>query len=126
MLMLARFLLARLFVQSLRDKTNIRDLLNAIDCLPPTIEEQYKNTMDRIRMQNNDHRNLAHRILSWLSNVARPVTVMELRHALAMQPGDTNINIDGLDAEDLLVPCCHGLVSIEQNTQIICLVHHTT
>lgn len=30
-----------------------------------------------------------------------------------------------LDAEDLFVPCCHGLVSIEQGTQIFRLVHYT-
>jgi len=115
----------RLFVKSLRSKTNLQDLSDAVSRLPPTISEQYKETWDRITDQNPDHKRLALRILDLLSQVVRPLTVQELRHALVVRPGEVAVDPGRLDAEDLLEPCCHGLVSIEQKTRNIGLVHHT-
>lgn len=122
---LSRFLLARLFVQTLKYKTNVRGLLDAIENLPPTINEQYRVTWRRIEEQNPNHRSLARRILSWLSHAMRPLKVQELRHALAVKQGDKAIDIESLEAEDLFLLCCHGLVSIERRTQIIRLVHYS-
>lgn len=51
--------------------------------------------------------------------------MQELRHALAVQPGDVAIDSESLDAEDLLTPCCQGLVSIDEQSRIIRLVHKT-
>lgn len=115
----------RLFLKSLRSKTNIRDLLEAVSRLPSSISEQYNETWVRIAQQNPDHKRLAQRILDLLSQVVRPLTVQELRHALAVSPGEPAVDPERLDAEDLLEPCCHGLVSIEQKTRSIGLVHHT-
>lgn len=125
MLTLTRFLLVRLFLKSLRSKTNVRDLLDAVSRLPSSISEQYNETRVRVAQQNPDHKRLAQRILDLLSQVVRPLTVQELRHALAVSPGEPAVDLERLDAEDLLEPCCHGLVSIEQKTRLIGLVHHT-
>ncbi|KAL8922820.1 MAG: hypothetical protein Q9208_004945 [Pyrenodesmia sp. 3 TL-2023] len=119
------FLLARLSVQDLKYKTNLRDLRNASQNLSSTINEQYEVTWSRIEGQHPDHRRLALRILSWLSHVMSPLRVQELRHALAVNQGDSAIDIESLDAEDLFQVCCHGFVSIERDTQIIRLVHYT-
>ncbi|KAL8727660.1 MAG: hypothetical protein Q9166_005896 [cf. Caloplaca sp. 2 TL-2023] len=119
------FLLARLFVQNLKYKTNLRGLRNAIRNLPPTINEQYKETWRRIEEQNPDHRSLARRILSWLSHAIGPLKAQELRHALAIKQGDNVMDTESLEAEDLFLLCCHGLISIERETQIVRLVHYT-
>lgn len=110
-------------MKSLRNKTSIRNLLDAVSRLPSSISKQYKETWDRIAQQNPDHKRLAQRILDLLSQVVRPLTVQELRHALAVGPDEAAVDPERLDAEDLLEPCCHGLVSIEQSN--IGLVHHT-
>lgn len=122
-LTMTRFLLVRLFMKSLRNKTSIRNLLDSVSQLPSSISEQYKETWGRIMQQNPEHKRLAQRILNLLSQVVRPLTVQELRHALAVRPGEAAVDPERLDAEDLLEPCCHGLVSIEQPN--IGLVHHT-
>ncbi|KAL8952473.1 MAG: hypothetical protein Q9222_001614 [Ikaeria aurantiellina] len=119
------FLLARLFIQSLRQKTNIRDLLDAVESAPSSINDFYAETLERIKQQNPDHRKLAWRLLSWIAHAVRPLTTQELRHALAVRQGDETIDIERLDAEDLFVVCCHGLVAIEKATQCIRLVHYT-
>ena len=91
MLTVIRFLLARLYLQSLRNKINRHDLLIAIDSLPASIEELYDETWDRITKQNEDHKKLAERILGLHSHAVRPLAVPELRHALAVRQ-ETNMD----------------------------------
>ena len=125
LLVFHRFLLARLFLQSLRYKTSPQRLIDAVENLPSSIYQQYKERLERVEQQKFDHSELARRILGWLTHAHRPMKVEELRHALAVKQGDKAINTQNLDMEDLFVPCCQGLVSIEKETQIIRLVHHT-
>ena len=112
-------------MHSLKYKTSLQNLIDAVEVLPSSIHQQYEERLDRIEQQESEHRNLARRILGWLTHASRPMKVQELRHALAVRQGDNGIASQSLDMEDLFVPCCHGLVSIEQETQIIRLVHRT-
>ncbi|KAL8853778.1 MAG: hypothetical protein Q9221_001421 [Calogaya cf. arnoldii] len=81
------FLLARLFIETLKYKTNVHALRNAVQTLPRSINEQYKETWTRVEEQNIDHRNLARRILGWLSHAVGPLKVQELLHALGNNDG---------------------------------------
>ncbi|KAL8998781.1 MAG: hypothetical protein Q9169_002231 [Polycauliona sp. 2 TL-2023] len=119
------FLLARLFVDTLNYKTSVRGLRDAVEQLPRSINEQYRETWKRIEEQNPDPRALACRILSWVAHAARPLQVLELRHALATTKGETSLDVERLEAEDALLPCCHGLVAIDGKPQIIRLVHYS-
>jgi hypothetical protein len=42
--------------------------------------------MDRIESQNEEDRNIAKRILIWIANAKRPLSVAELREAIAIEP----------------------------------------
>ncbi|KAL8837688.1 MAG: hypothetical protein Q9170_002420 [Blastenia crenularia] len=119
------FLLASRWIESLQGKTNLESVRNSIETLPPSIHKQYDETWKRIDGQNTEHRSLALRILGWLSHAMRPLMVKELQHALAVRPGDKDINPERLDAEDLFVRICHTLVRIEQETQNLYLAHST-
>ena len=123
--MSSRFLLARFYIQSLRSKTSLRGLREGLNKLPPTINEQYQDTWLRIKEQNPDHRDLALRVITWLFYAFGTMEVQALRHALAVRDGDRAIDIESLEAEDLLLTCCHGLVAIERETNVIRLVHST-
>ena len=112
-------------MHSLKYKTSLQNLIDAVEVLPSSIHQQYKERLDRIERQESDHRSLALRILGWLTHASRPMKVQELRHAFAVRTGDKTINTRALDMEDLFVTSCHGLVSIEKETQIIRFVHHT-
>ena len=112
-------------MHSLKYKTSLQSLIDTVEVLPSSINQQYEERLDRIKQQESDHSSLARGILGWLTHVTRPMKVQELRHALAVRQGDKAIAAQSLDLEDLFVPCCHGLVSIEQETQIIRLVHRT-
>jgi len=82
--------------------------------------------MLRIYSQPNEDVALAKRVLSWISCAKRPLTVLEIQHALAVEPGIMNIDEEALIEEDLLVSVCLGLVTIEEESSIIRLVHFTT
>lgn len=120
-----RFLLARLFIQSLKYKSNMSDIPNSIQGFPANITMQYQETWQRIEQQEFDHSSLAKRILSWLAHTVRPLSIQELCHALAIKCGDKATNMRNLDAADLFVPCYQDLVVVEKGSQVIGLVHHT-
>ena len=119
-------MLARLFVAAIRSKPSVGDLLDAVEHLPPTIDEQYDRTWNRILELNLDNQHLARRVLSFLTYARRPLTVLELRHAFAVKAGEYDINQRYLVAEDVLEPCCLGLVAIEAASRTIRFTHGTT
>ena len=71
------------------------------------------------------------RVLSWITYTRRPLSVDELRHGLAVEYGDNEVQDTEFDPENLLSPrsqidVCAGLVVIDPRSQIIRLVHYTT
>ena len=121
-----RFLLARLHVDSLARKLNRRELRKALQNLPREIDSTYEEAMRRIESQDEEKVQLAKQVFSWISHSFRPLTVTEIRHALAVEFNDTDIVKEGLMDEDNLVSACGGLVVIDKESNIIRLVHYTT
>jgi ankyrin repeat protein len=82
--------------------------------------------MQRIENQGKEEVDLAKKLLCWISFALRPLTIEEIRNALAVKPGDTKIDEEALPNEDILVSLCAGLVTTDQKSRIVRLVHHTT
>src|SRR5271170_1455105 len=116
-------------MDSLARKKSRRDVRIGLKNLPEELNSTYKEAMQRICSQHTDYVELAKQVLRWISYAFRELTVTELRHALAVDPGDAKLDEDGLpDAlpdEDLLVSTCAGLVTIDRESNIIRLVHYT-
>jgi len=129
MLMLCtRFLLAPFHIESLRDKCTLREVENTLASLPKgphTIHKVYDAALRRIESQMKGHQDIAKSVLSWLIHARRPLTVTELRHALAVYPGDKDLNTKGVPHEDALIQYCMGLVTVTKPSHIIQLVHAT-
>ena len=124
-----RFLLAQLHLDSLSVKTTPKEIKRALGKLPKgseALENAYKKAMERIEGQEDNFRKLAKRILSWITHTRRPVTTLELRHALAVEVGEPKLDEDNLTSTDLVVSVCAGLVAIDEKSDIIRLVHYTT
>ncbi|SCO92820.1 related to ankyrin [Fusarium oxysporum] len=123
------FLLAQLHLDSLLGKTTIQAVHDALAKLPSgsnAYYRAYETAMERIKNQVSDHRELAERILPWIICAKRPLSVEELRHALAVEVGSTELNKDALPETDIMVKVCVGLVTIDEEDGIIRLVHYTT
>jgi hypothetical protein len=82
--------------------------------------------MDRIEGQVKDQEELAKQVLSWITCAKRPLTVLELQHALAIEVGKPKLDEENLpDIEDI-VSTCAGLVIVDEESNIIRLVHYIT
>ena len=113
-------------MDSLAKKHNRRDVRMTLNNLPKELDDTYDEAMKRIRSQDGGDVELAEKVLYWISYAVRPLTVSEIQHALATEPGDVGLDEEALPDEDLLVSVCAGLVTIDQKSNIIRLVHYTT
>ena len=69
---------------------------------------------------------LARRTISWISYAQRPLITQELCHALAIELGDRALNGDNIyDVKDI-ISVCAGLVTVDEESNVIHLVHYTT
>ena len=82
--------------------------------------------MKRINSQDTEDVELAKQVLSWISYAKRPLTVIELRHALAIVPEAKELDVEALMDKELLLSVCAGIVTIEHGSDIMRLVHYTT
>ncbi|KAF2175435.1 hypothetical protein K469DRAFT_647119, partial [Zopfia rhizophila CBS 207.26] len=120
------FLLAQLQMDSVAKKNSRRDIRKALASLPTELNNTYDDAMRRIWSQSEEDVRLAEMVLSWISHALRPLALLEIQHALAVEPGDVSFDDGGIPEEDFLVSVCAGLVTVDQESQIIRLVHHTT
>ncbi|SJL06971.1 uncharacterized protein ARMOST_10313 [Armillaria ostoyae] len=101
------FLLARMHMASLAEAKSRKSLRGTLRKLPGNIWEVYDNALERINCQSKDRKELAYRILGWIAFARHPLTVSELRYALAVEPAMMALN---LDDEGVLGDFCAGLV----------------
>lgn len=120
-----RVLLCQLYMDSLVSKPTCKAVRKALRTLPSTLDQTYEEAMTRIDGQIEDCRDLAYQVLSWLSYANRPLTVDEVRHALAVEITESALDPKNLPDEDILVSVCAGLATIDQPSGIMRLIHYT-
>jgi len=82
--------------------------------------------MERINGQQAGFQLLAKNVLSWITCAKRPLTIRELQHAIAVEVGEAKLDNDNLPEIGDMVSVCAGLVTIDEESGIIRLVHYTT
>lgn len=126
-----RFLLAQLYFESLIGRRSAKSTRTALKELSNgshdyAYDKAYDNAMTRIQGQTREQTDLATQTLSWLICARRPLTSLELQHALAIEEGESSLDEENVpEIEDILAVCA-GLVTTENETGIIRLVHYTT
>lgn len=86
----------------------------------------YDEAMTRIKSQVEDARELAEEVISWITLAIRPLTTSELLHALAIEVGEPELDDANISDVEDIVSACAGLVVIDEESNIIRLVHYTT
>ena len=134
----ARFLLAKLYLQSLYDKRSANAVRNALKEITTEASGQkatteteaydyaYRLTMQRIEEQPPDRAELGKEVLAWITSLRQPFKASELRKALGIRVGQSAFDED--DCPDIIdmVSACAGLVTIDEESNLIRLVHYTT
>jgi ankyrin repeat protein len=128
-LKLVRFLLAQLHLDSLIGKRSPKAIRIVLEKLPEGSEaydHAYNEAMERIEGQVADSQELAKQVLAWIICARRPLTTLELRHAIALEIDESKIDEENLPEIEDMVSVCAGLVTVDEQSEIIRLVHYTT
>ncbi|KAF5239238.1 hypothetical protein FANTH_10040 [Fusarium anthophilum] len=123
------FLLAQLhfdFVSTRLTLKQIKAALNSLSSGPRAYDIAYEKTMERIAGQKQSSNELAMQVLSWIACAKRVLTTLELQHALAVEESDTELDNENLYRIEDMVSVCSGLVTVDEESGIIRLVHYTT
>jgi hypothetical protein len=130
-------------VDSLRDKTNIKKVKGALQkfskgfksfqgprdldqAYQEAYDEAYAEAIERIDSQLPGKAEVAKRAISWIIYAGRPFKTWELCHALAVELGKEELDQENIDDVEDIVSFCAGLVTVDEESNIIRLVHYTT
>ncbi|KAF7334582.1 Ankyrin [Mycena venus] len=119
------FLLAKLHLDALSTKSTIKAVREALSNLPKDLKDTYDNAMERIETQNEEDRRVAHSALIWVINARRPLTALELRVALAIEPSTRYLDGDNILDIEMILSVCAGLVIADEQLTVVRLVHYT-
>jgi hypothetical protein len=137
-LTIRRFLLAQLYLGLLGDKLTLNDIRSAMETFQnqgqgpgedqkvQVLARAYGQAMERINGQMPGKKELAMKVLSWLTCARRQLTTSELQHALATKTGKSELDHGDLTHIGDIISVCAGLVTVDEESGIIRLVHYTT
>lgn len=117
-----KFLLAKLYVETLRVKLKKREIDDALRELPRGYTGVYESAMERIKAYSvNEPRSsatsLAITTLTWVVHTHRPLNLAELQHALAINL-DTAFSDDDIYDEEELLTKTAGLLILGDNRDV--------
>ncbi|KAF7551874.1 hypothetical protein G7Z17_g4692 [Cylindrodendrum hubeiense] len=122
------FQLAYLHFELVKTKKTPKKIHAALKTLPtgPTAYYQaYEEAMTRIASQDPDSAELANQILSWIISAQRPLTSLELQHALAVEVDESELDEMNITPVNEMISVCVGLVTVDEETDAIRLVHYS-
>jgi|SRR5882762_7502405 hypothetical protein len=102
-------------MDTLEEKTTTKDIRDALNKLPNGVDDTYHEAVTRIERQNGEYKALAKRVLTWIIFSERPLSFIELRHAVSTLSGMTYIDSESLVQEHLVISVCAGLVVVDGN-----------
>ncbi|KAL9014436.1 MAG: hypothetical protein Q9173_000918 [Seirophora scorigena] len=119
------FLFAHLQIGRLRRQSSPRMVRENVNALPTGVYATYAEDIGRIEEQSEEDCQLAKRALSYIFTARRPLSVEELRHALAIEAAATELDETAFPDSETLLNVSAGLIRIDQKTKTIRLVHYT-
>lgn len=121
-----RFLFAKLYLDSLRSKHTLRQIQETLDSFPDDLDKIYEEALQRIKDQKDrNDGELGMKTIARIFCARRPLSLAELQHALAIEPGQTDCDdYMDYDMEDILAACA-GLIIIDGDEKDVRLVHLT-
>ncbi|KAH6903928.1 ankyrin repeat-containing domain protein [Coprinopsis sp. MPI-PUGE-AT-0042] len=119
------FLHVKLQLEALRHCVNALQVEETLERFPTDIGAIYEETWGRILAQGPNFSNLAKLILLWITHAHGEITVDTLRHVVATSPETHTFDTNRMVPEGLLQSVCCGLVSVDNKTRLVRLIHYT-
>ena len=86
--------------------------------------DAYTATLSRIKALEGGGSKLGMEVLMWVSHAERPLHVDELCHALGVE-GSEDLDIRNIPTIETLLACSLGLITVENSSSTVRLVHYT-
>lgn len=100
------------------------DIRTAIAKLPRDLPQTYNRLLSRISSSGKEA--IVENIFRWLAAAKRPLSVWELREAIAVRPEDEYLIRDRLvNNPDGVVNWCNNLVVMDEEEEIVQFAHHS-
>ena len=107
-------LIAKLHLETISRQDTVRQVKEAVANLSPDLDAMYGQNVARIPEKD---RRLALDVFSWVALAPTPLSMEELRHAIATDPDDENISViteDDLPLPRKILQACVGLVNVRK------------
>lgn len=88
-------------------------------------DQVYHESLVRIQNQTDNLKDLARRALMWTVCTKRLLTIEGLQHALAITRETERFDEDNMPEVDLIIEVCSGLVTFDEKSKVLRLVHFT-
>ena len=124
---MSSFLLVSLNIDAILGEITLHKRRNKLDAVAKGkgLGDAYAATLSRIKAQPESRSKLGMEVLMWASHAERPLHADELRHALGVEEGSIDLNSQNIPAIETLLECSLGLVTVEESSSTVRLVHHT-
>ena len=124
---MSRFLLVSLNIDAILQESTIHRRRQTLSATTDGLglKSAYGEALDRIKQQGGDRARLGMEALMWISYSERPLKVVELCHALAVERGSLNLDVNNVPSIRTLLSCCQGLVVVDREASTVRLIHVT-
>ena len=121
-----RFLLPTLHMKMILGMPTKFKRREALVTLPTDFYGSFKSIITRIQETSSaGQARLGMQVLMWLHFAYRPLCLVELQHALAVEKSHTEFNADNIPPQRVLLNCCLGLVVVDEETLTVRFMHYT-
>lgn len=105
--------------------SSMRRLLRRIASGSVGYELAYESILERIQHSEENARINAIKTISWIFCSAEPTSTMLLRQALAVDFDSPVFEIDNAPTVSYIISICCGLITLDENSGILKMVHYT-
>ena len=89
------------------------------------LSDAYTATLNRLKAQKGNKSTLGMKVLMWVLYSERPLKTEELCHALGVELGSPDLDLENIPALRTLLTSSLGLVTVEASSSTVRLVHFT-
>lgn len=103
---------------------SIRHVRNRLKSLPTTLVSTYDEAMHRITNQDAECKSIALKTLAWFKHTFRSLSLKELQHTLAIEPGGSELDNELIMDEQNIIALCAGLITVDPGIDTVNFVHY--
>ncbi|KAH0556172.1 hypothetical protein GP486_005898, partial [Trichoglossum hirsutum] len=119
-----RFLWVTFQIQEICAQGCDEAIRKVIGDLPRDLPETYERILARINRTGTAE--IAQKIFRWVAVAKRPLSLEELREAIAIQPCQPSLNTEALENDiNRLVPYCGNLIVFDEEDRVVQFAHYT-